>query len=170
MWRHLESVASRAEKDFLEMEMVAEERTTSFTDAELDTLRAAGLAPRRVPVGAGDVILWRSDLAHAGAVPVGGRDGFRAVVYASMLPAALTPRAEYTKKVTAYRFSHTGDHCPSHEHWHVGKGAAAGGDAVAPRRHYYADGPPKLTKRQAELYGLVAYDGYAGNTVEDLAQ
>ena len=32
-----------------------------LTDAELDTLRAAGLAPRRVPVGAGDVILWRSD-------------------------------------------------------------------------------------------------------------
>ena len=45
-----------------------------------------------------------------------------------------------------------------------------GGDAVALRRHYYADGPPKVTKRQAELYGLVAYDGYAGNTVEDLAQ
>ena len=138
-----------------------------LTDAELDTLRAAGLAPRRVPVGAGDVILWRSDLAHAGAVPVGERDGFRAVVYASMLPAALTPRAEYTKKVTAYRFSHTGDHCPSREHWHAAKPSPLG-DVV--RRHYYADGPPKLTKRQAELYGLVAYDGYAGNTVEDLAQ
>ena len=48
--------------------------------------------------------------------------------------------------------------------------AVASQDAVALRRHYYADGPPKLTKRQAELYGLVAYDGYAGNTVEDLAQ
>ena len=138
-----------------------------LTDAELDTLRAAGLAPRRVPVGAGDVILWRSDLAHAGAVPVGERDGFRAVVYASMLPAALTPRAEAAKKVTAYRFSHTGDHCPSREHWHAAKPSPLG-DVV--RRHYYADGPPKLTKRQAELYGLVAYDGYAGNTVEDLAQ
>ena len=70
--------------------------------------------------------------------------------------------------MTAYRFSHTGDHRPSREHRHVG--TAAGGDAAAPRRHYYADGPPKLTKRQAELYVLNAYDGYAGNTVEDLAQ
>lgn len=41
VWRHLESVASRAEKDFLEMEMVAEERTTSFTDAELEKREAA---------------------------------------------------------------------------------------------------------------------------------
>ena len=71
--------------------------------------------------------------------------------------------------MTAYRFSHTGDHCPSHEHWHVGKGRRRAATRSL-RRHYYADGPPKLTKRQAELYGLVAYDGYAGNTVEDLAQ
>ena len=34
-------MASRAEKDFLEMEMVAEERTTSFTDAELEKREAA---------------------------------------------------------------------------------------------------------------------------------
>ena len=34
------------------------------------------------------------------AKPVGERDGFRAVMYASMLPAALTPRAEAAKKAT----------------------------------------------------------------------
>ena len=61
-----------------------------------------------------------------------------------------------------------GDHSPSREHWHAAKPAKEG--EPPERRSYFADGPPKLTKRQAELYGLVAYDGYAGNTVEDLAQ
>ena len=47
-----------------------------LTDGELDRLRNADTAPagearapRRVPVKAGDVILWRSDLVHAAAPP-----------------------------------------------------------------------------------------------------
>ena len=40
------------------------------------------------PVGrAGDVILWRSDLVHCGAPPVGQRPGFRAVSYTCMCVA-----------------------------------------------------------------------------------
>ena len=38
-----------------------------LTDAELGKLQEQGFERRRVPVRAGDVILWRPDLAHCGA-------------------------------------------------------------------------------------------------------
>ena len=48
----------------------------------------------RIEVGAGDMVLWRSDLAHSNAQPLVGqrrfRSRFRAVSYVCMLPAALT--------------------------------------------------------------------------------
>ena len=34
-------------------------------------------------------------------------------------------------------------------------------EAKAARAGYFADGPPPLTMRQAELYGLVSYEGLA---------
>ena len=124
-----------------------------LTDAELDTLRASGLSPTRVPVGKGDVILWRSDLVHCGAAPEGERPGFRAVAYAAMRPACLTPRHVSTLKVEAYQRRHTGDHVPSRELWHTAKAEPA-----SPVQPYFAAAPPQLTARQAELYGLVAYN------------
>ena len=50
----------------------------------------------QVPVNAGDVILWRSDLCHCGVGP--RKDNcvstFRAVSYTCMLPAVLTDQSE----------------------------------------------------------------------------
>jgi len=152
-----------------------------LTDADLAALRAAGLSPRRVPVSRGDVILWRSDLAHAAAPPAAECRTFRAVAYASMRPAGMTPRRVarlkveacqaqsrglsvtlgdsrvFRLQVEAYQTAATGDHNPSREHWHAPPAAASGG---TPRfAHFFAGGPPKLTARQAELCGLVAYEG-----------
>ena len=128
-----------------------------LTDAELDVMRAAGLQPKRVPVHAGDVILWRSDLAHSAAPPLVPRPTFRAVSYTCMLPASFTPAALHAKKAEAYRHGHTGDHVPSREYWHAPKLDAA---TEASRRPWYVDGkPPRLSPRQAELFGLVPY-GY----------
>ena len=134
-----------------------------LTDGELEEMRAAGLSPRRVPVSAGDVILWRSDLAHSAAPPLGPTLGFRAVSYTCMLPAVLTPAHVVAKKAEAYRCGHTTDHSPAREYWHAAKPPP---ESKAPpaesngieRRPWYKDGkPPKLTTRQAELYGLVPY-------------
>lgn len=123
-----------------------------LTDVELATLRAHGLSPRRVPVKKGSVLLWRSDLAHCGAPPRGERPGFRAVAYASMLPASRTPSHVRAKKVEAYRLGHTGDHMADCEAWHASKDAP---DARGLQPYFR--GAPPLTTRQAELYGLVPY-------------
>ena len=68
-------------------------------EAELDLLRAKGYSRQYVRVHAGDMILWRSDLAHSGALPAPDRLGLatscRAVAYVSMLPAALTPASVF---------------------------------------------------------------------------
>ena len=139
-----------------------------LTDAECEQLAAAGLRPTRVPVRKGDVILWRSDLVHAAAPPRGERTGFRAVAYVSMAPAVLTPRHVSLRKVEAYQRRHTGDHHASREAWHEArpsKGAAEGGEGGESRpafQPYFAHGPPKLTARQAQLYGLVGYRGAEG--------
>jgi len=63
------------------------------------------------------VILWRSDLVHKGAPPIGARDKFRAVVYVCMLPAALTPDEVYPDKLRAYEQLETGSHWPNREEW-----------------------------------------------------
>ena len=120
-----------------------------LTDAELVSLRDAGLEMRRVPVKAGDVILWRSDLAHAGALPIGERTSFRAVAYTAMLPACLTPPTVWQAKREAYLLGHTSDHAPRRECWHAAKGTAWDRE--------YAWTPPSLTARQEELYGLRPY-------------
>eukprot|EP00966_Prymnesium_polylepis_P213098 4935578-Prymnesium_polylepis.1 len=135
-----------------------------LTDAELDSLRAAGLAPKRVPVSRGDVILWRSDLVHCGTAPKAERPNMRAVAYVSMRPASLTPKRVLLQKVEAYQWSHTSDHCPSREQWHEAKAgpkADAEADTKTERAGLFADGPPAVTMRQAELYGLVSYEGLA---------
>ena len=150
-----------------------------LTDDELGTLTAEGLAPRRVPVRAGDVILWRSDLIHSAAPPLGPSPNFRAVSYTCMLPAALTPPHVAAKKAEAYRGSHTSDHDPSRESWHTSKGNESAkngavsngkpkskdkGNGVSPtvngatvELRPFFERPPVLTHRQGELYGLVPY-------------
>mmetsp|Transcript_85964 Transcript_85964/g.227914 ORF Transcript_85964/g.227914 Transcript_85964/m.227914 type:complete len:395 (+) Transcript_85964:98-1282(+) len=124
-----------------------------LTDADKDVLRAAGIAPRRVPVCKGDVILFRSDLCHCGASPIGARPGFRAVVYVCCLPASLTPESTYPEKLRAYEQLETGSHWPTREEWFV---AQRRHEALAVRPFFRA--PPELTVRQQELYGLQRYE------------
>ena len=73
-----------------------------LTDDELNGLEALGMAPRKVPVNAGDVILWRSDLVHCGVGPSVPREGFRAVSYTAMLPASMTPSDVLENKLVEY--------------------------------------------------------------------
>ena len=120
-----------------------------LTDDEIATLRDDGLVPLRVPVRAGDVILWLSDLAHAGAMPVGERDSFRAVAYAAMAPAELTPPSVWRAKKEAFERGHTGDHSTRRECWHYAKSSDC---------DTWMWKPPFLSHRQKELYGLVRYD------------
>lgn len=117
---------------------------------EHEWLKEQGFEPKRVSVKRGDVILWRSDLVHKGAPPIGRRENFRAVVYVCMLPAALTPEAVYKDKMVAYKQLQTGCHWPNREEW------------FKPRRHNaevqpYFRQPPQLSLRQQQLYGLERY-------------
>lgn len=122
-----------------------------LNDAEKDWLQQQGTSPVRVPVHKGDVILWRSDLVHKGAPPLGRRDGFRAVIYICMMPAALTPEAVYSEKRRAYEQLETGSHWPCREEW------------FSPRKEPsfclqpFFRTPPELTPRQRLLYGLDRY-------------
>ena len=72
-----------------------------LTDQEIQQLADMGCPERRIYANVGDVILWRSDLVHAGVAPslqivrretesgkvkYSGPESFRAVGYCSMLP------------------------------------------------------------------------------------
>lgn len=123
-----------------------------LTDAEKEVLRGHGISPRRVPVKKGDVVLFRSDLCHCGAPPLGARDNFRAVVYVCCLPAALTPDEVYAEKMRAFERLETGAHWPTREEWFEMREAHR---RLAIRPYFKT--PPRLTQRQQELYGLVRY-------------
>jgi hypothetical protein len=122
-----------------------------LNDWEKDFLRTHGIEAQRVPVNRGDIILWRSDLVHCGAPPIGARDNFRAVVYICMLPAAMTPATVYPRKLQAYEQLETGSHWPNEEEWFESD----------QRRHSaqrpFFQRPPQLTERQRLLYGLEPY-------------
>lgn len=123
-------------------------------DSDRSTLMDVGCAPRRLPVGRGDVVLWRSDLAHCGGSPIGVRDRFRAVVYVCMLPASMTPNSLYPRKKEAYSKLATGSHWPTKEEWF-------GGCRFRPvtfKPVPFFKSPPVLNDRLQELYGLKRYD------------
>jgi len=119
-----------------------------------DLLRERGVEPRRVPVKRGDVVLWRSDVCHCGAPPLGKCDTYRTVAYVCCLPAALTMEPVYPQKQRAYERLETGCHYPSREEWFE----TTARHMKMPWRPYFKT-PPKLTRRQQELYGLMRYGG-----------
>jgi len=121
-------------------------------DKEKEYLQSKGFEPKRVPVKRGDVILWRSDLAHKGAPPIGSRENFRGVVYVCMLPAIMTPEHVWKDKQKGYQQLQSSCHWPNREEW------------FRPRQQNidvrpYFQQPPRLTLRQQQLYGLVRYSG-----------
>eukprot|EP01050_Picozoa_sp_SAG11_P011081 SAG11_NODE_1149_length_5682_cov_5.991401_3_plen_515_part_00 len=122
-------------------------------DEQRDLLRQAGISRVRVPVKRGDVILWRSDLLHCGATPIGARPNFRAVVYICALPAALTPPHIAALKHHAYQNLETGSHWPCKEEWFVPDRRKL----QKTRLHPFFRKPPPLTARQQELHGLLPY-------------
>ncbi len=138
-----------------------------LTDEELTSLEEKGLSAKKVPVSAGDVILWRSDLVHCGVGPSLPRTGFRAVSYTAMIPAKMTPAHVLREKIEHYHAMQTGDHRPNVTSRHFSapkktekkhkKSSQQESESLI-RGSYFADGPPVLTIRQAELYGLIPYN------------
>jgi hypothetical protein len=80
-----------------------------------------------------------------------GTSNFRAVVYVCMAPAALTPEACYGDKLKAYQGLETSGHWPGREDFFALRDR--------PAREPYWPAPPPLTTRQAQLFGLVRYEG-----------
>lgn len=77
------------------------------------------------------------------------------------------------KKFEAYRAGRTGDHRPDVESWHehrrVTMWNSSGKDTKQPslfQRPRYRLGPPDLTVRQAELYGVLPYNSIHNNHIE----
>ena len=147
-----------------------------LTDEELVFLRdVQGLTPRRIYLGKGDVLLWRSDLAHTPLPPQKPTPRFRTVVYTSMQPASLTPHdhdddddagtTTPKRKMTAYKQRRTGDHRPDQESWHS---SSYNNHKGIRRRHrcHYRLSPPLVTRRQAELYGLLSYPTHTQEDME----
>lgn len=102
---------------------------------------------KNITMQKGDVIIWRSDLAHT-RNPV-SYSGFGAAAYCSMQPASFTPPHVWRQKMDAYKERRTGDHRPHVESWYY--------QQQKHHRQYFRTSPPILTNRLAELYGIVTY-------------
>ncbi len=153
-----------------------------LTQEEISTLcHEHNLQTEHVYVNAGDVILWRSDLIHAAVPSSNDTFHFRAVGYFSMSPASFTPNYPnvWLDKINSYKWGKTGDHRSFVESWHDHKrqqeqsdNACTGNknssiDWILERqRPYYRYSPPKVTKRLAELYGLLPSNLSTGEEIE----
>lgn len=132
-----------------------------LTDDEIRRLKDdKNLECQRLYLQKGDVILWRSDLVHAAIPPTGFTQRFRAVGYMSMQPASLTPSTVYSEKINAYKQRQTGDHRPHVESWHSHR------QENSYHRPAYRTSPPLVTRRLAELYGLLSYGSSEGCEME----
>lgn len=123
-----------------------------LSEQERKYLVHQGIEPRRVPVNRGDVVLWRSDVAHCGGPPLNGCETHRLVAYICCLPAALTPDPVYVQKRLAYEQLRTGGHYPTREEWFEVKPP----HQLRDWQPFFRE-PPKLTERQRQLYGLDCY-------------
>eukprot|EP00546_Thalassionema_frauenfeldii_P010931 CAMPEP_0178926036 /NCGR_PEP_ID=MMETSP0786-20121207/18278_1 /TAXON_ID=186022 /ORGANISM="Thalassionema frauenfeldii, Strain CCMP 1798" /LENGTH=393 /DNA_ID=CAMNT_0020601051 /DNA_START=1 /DNA_END=1182 /DNA_ORIENTATION=- len=108
------------------------------------------LKPKRVYLNKGDVVVWRSDLVHAPQAPSGETPRFRAVAYCACKPSSFTSEEIMNNKLEAYLQRRTSDYRPDMESWHEHRNTNG--------RHYYREGVPIVTVRQAELYGLLPYN------------
>ena len=54
-------------EELLKLQKVEEENWQIMNEAQLNLLKSKGLEMTRVPMNAGDVVLWRSDVVHASA-------------------------------------------------------------------------------------------------------
>jgi hypothetical protein len=143
------------------------------TKEEIDAMNDQyGISPEHMYAKAGDVIIWRSDLIHAPIPPGPTCQNMRAVGYVSMSPACWSDGFEeggkmLNDKFNSYKWGKTGDHRSFVESWHDHKrdssrnpNACVGENVnwvLMRQRPYYRYGPPKVTKRLAELYGLIRY-------------
>eukprot|EP01023_Acetabularia_acetabulum_P009661 TRINITY_DN14368_c0_g1_i1.p1 TRINITY_DN14368_c0_g1~~TRINITY_DN14368_c0_g1_i1.p1 ORF type:complete len:332 (-),score=42.62 TRINITY_DN14368_c0_g1_i1:256-1251(-) len=119
-----------------------------ITDEERQKFEKFGLMTKRIYVEAGDMILWRSDLAHSGSAATMVSDRFRAVVYVCMLPTSMTPQESLYKKQEAWKNLRTSTHWPNKEIWFGQNNRMKRFNDV--RR-------PTLTQRQKQLFGIEPY-------------
>jgi hypothetical protein len=108
------------------------------------------LMHEEIELHTGDVLLWRSSLSKDINLL---HDNTSVLFYCAMIPALPLHTQNKTllkQKLDAYLQRRTGDCHPDSECW-------IADEYRDDRRHYYRMGPPLLTLRQAELYGLIPY-------------
>lgn len=116
-----------------------------------------GLSTKSVFLRKGDVLVWRSDIVYStDAAPshVSGAPCCSAYAYSAMKPAKFSSSPRLSEKMEAYKQRQTGDWRIDEENWFTGQ--------IPFSRPFFRAGPPLLTHRQAELYGLVAYNSDDG--------
>lgn len=109
---------------------------------------SAGHALSEVELHPGDVLLWKSSLSE---IKVANEEN-SLMFCCTMVPASrdTTNIKLRQEQLEGYLQRRTGGFYPQHENW-------ISEEYRDDRRHYYRTGPPLLTIRQAELYGLIPY-------------
>jgi ectoine hydroxylase-related dioxygenase (phytanoyl-CoA dioxygenase family) len=133
-----------------------------FEKQDYDLMEKEGMSSKRIPVPAGHMILWRSDLAHAGAPARSTRkdhDKWRAVIFVCMLPASETPQTKtmLQKKQSTVLERRTTSHWPSNCSWFDRDPPVIYSKNSPLRYNIYRD-DVLLTSVEKRLYGVEEYN------------
>jgi hypothetical protein len=120
----------------------------------------------------GDVLIWRSDLVYCIPNPLlpsslvnnsHTYQQFVATMFCAMQPAIFTPNASLPIKMEAYKQRQTGTYRLDTEQWLKQSSQSIMSqnpyDEIRTQQ-FYRTGPPLLTNRQAQIYGLVPYHNH----------
>eukprot|EP01025_Chloroclados_australasicus_P025811 TRINITY_DN2570_c0_g1_i3.p2 TRINITY_DN2570_c0_g1~~TRINITY_DN2570_c0_g1_i3.p2 ORF type:complete len:339 (+),score=12.62 TRINITY_DN2570_c0_g1_i3:291-1307(+) len=120
----------------------------SLTKAEQQILCVkTGQTPKCIYLEAGDMIFWRSDLAHGELAATKPSDRYKAMAAVCMLPASLTSQGVLLKKKETWQKMYTTSHWPNKEKWFQ----------LKDMRPFNMGNRPTLTYRQKQLFGLEPY-------------
>jgi hypothetical protein len=132
-----------------------------LTETESDPYaycKGVGLTKHSIQLCKGDAVVWRSDLV-CDAV-----SSESTLAFSSMQPSRLDNNAKSAvQKLESYKQRQTTDFRPDQENWLPLQTRAAPNFLSRP---YFRTGPPILTFRQAQLYGLLPYQSDSEDSSE----
>jgi hypothetical protein len=111
--------------------------------------KGVGLTKHSIQLRKGDAVVWRSDLVCEAT------SSESTLAFSAMQPSRLDINAKSAEqKLESYKQRQTTDFRLDRESWRPLQSRAA---PNFPSRPYFRTGPPLLTYRQAQLYGLLPY-------------
>jgi hypothetical protein len=126
------------------------------------------MVPVPISLRKGHVLLWRTDVIYDYQLEYDSHSTTpTCIMFCTMQPATCTPDDVLSRKIIAYKQRETSTYRLDVEEWicchNNDDDNYNNGNSIPRLRQFYDVGPPLITMKQAQLYGLVPFDHQSCN-------